>query len=643
MRTAAYYAFVRVILLVGIAAAAVDLSAQEKAPVPDAEVQGPVLKAAREIYGDRFARAKTAAEKGALAREILEAASKVQAGSVDQYVLLKIARDVATGAGDLLTALEAADRMAERFDVPGVKARADVLLAAARRASSSAQHKAVAEAAVKVAGDLAAEQEYETAKKLCETAQASARRARQYALVKKLTALAEDIEQREKAARDYREALAGVEKKPGDPAANLAAGRYLCFIKGDWGRGVAMLALGSDTDLKGLATKDLKGAKSADEQAALGDAWWALAESREGRERESLMLRAGSWYRQAEPGVAAGLARVKVEKRLEQISKLGRDIPEPSGGPPPAVAPFEAKKAKAFQARWAKHLKVPVVQTNSIGMKLVLIPPGEFEMGSTKEEVQELLKQAKQRNLPAWCSFRIESESPEHHVKITKAFCLGAHEVTVGQFRKFVDATGYRTDAERDAKGGAGSDAPTPTSQVTKPEPTWRHVGFAQTDDHPVLNVSWNDAGAFCRWLSEKERHIYDLATEAEWEYACRAGTNTRYSFGNEEARLGEYAWFSTNSARTTHPVGRKRPNAWGAFDMHGNLFEWCKDWYGKDYYATGPSEDPAGPDSESTRVLRSASFGCPPDLNRSASRGSKTPDYRAYNVGFRIARTLAP
>jgi len=634
---------VQAVLVAAVGCVAGELAAQQRAAVPDVETQRAVKQAAADIYGKRFREARSSAAKTALAKEILDAAAKVPAGSTDQYVLLVIARDIAAGAGDATTALEAAERLAASFDVPGATTKAETLATAAREASSSAQHKAVAEASAGVIDELAAAEDYASAAKLCETAQACARRARQYALVKKLAARAERLADQQEALRTYREAMAVLEKRPGDPAANLAAGRYLCFERDDWARGVPMLALGSDAELKTRAANDLQGAKSPEDQAALGDTWWSLAETRQGPERESLMLRAGTWYRQAEPSLPAGLARVKIEKRLAELSKLGRAIPEPPGGPPPAIAPFDAKKAKAIQLRWSKHLKVPVIQTNSIGMKLVLIPPGEFGMGSTEEEVQQLLTQAKERNRPEWALHRIRGEAPKHRVKITRAFYLGACEVTVGQFRKFADATGYRTDAERDGKGGGGFDARRGRFEVTRADFTWRQVGFAQTDDHPVLNVTWNDACAFCRWLAEKDGHSYRLATEAEWEFACRAGTSTRYCFGDDEARLDEYAWFTENSRGTSHPVGVKRPNAWGLFDMHGNVFEWCKGFYSEDYYSKSPSDDPAGPDSAATRVVRGASLSCPRDYSRSAFRLSKAPDFRIYNLGFGVVRAFAP
>jgi len=157
--------------------------------------------------------------------------------------------------------------------------------------------------------------------------------------------------------------------------------------------------------------------------------------------------------------------------------------------------------------------------------------------------------------------------------------------------------------------------------------------------------VSWNDAVEFCRRLSKlpEEKaagHVYRLPTEAEWEYACRAGTTTEYSFGDFESQLGEYAWFNGNSDETTHPVGQKKANPWGLYEMHGNVWEWCQDWHSADYYGSSPPADPQGPTRGSSRVLRGGSWCCPRDV-RSANRGRVGPDSRGSNVGFRVVGLL--
>ena len=221
-----------------------------------------------------------------------------------------------------------------------------------------------------------------------------------------------------------------------------------------------------------------------------------------------------------------------MEKRLDAIAALGHDIPAASGKEPPvAVTPFNEKTAQIHQARWASSLRLSVVQTNSIGMKLVLIPPGEFLMGSLPGEGDS-------------------NECPRRCVRITPPLLPGRVPGDAGRIR-----------------ANHGEDLN--LFQIVWPRRA------------PVDCVDWEEAAAFCRRLSNlpEERaagRTYQLPTEAQWEYACRAGSTTRYSFGDSEAELGEYAWFSGNSDRRTHPVGQKKPNAWRLYDMHGHLFEWC-------------------------------------------------------------------
>jgi len=169
---------------------------------------------------------------------------------------------------------------------------------------------------------------------------------------------------------------------------------------------------------------------------------------------------------------------------------------------------------------------------------------------------------------------------------------------------------------------------------------TGNNPSHSKGANKPVEQVSWNEVVEFCRKLSEQEGAEYRLPTEAEWEYACRGGTTTGYSFGDNASQLGEYAWYSENSDSTTHAVGQKLPNAWGLYDMHGNVWEWCRDWYA-DYGKERVLIDPTGPASGNTRVLRGGSFSFPPVIVRSAVRATTAqPDDRGNDHGFRLART---
>jgi formylglycine-generating enzyme required for sulfatase activity len=235
---------------------------------------------------------------------------------------------------------------------------------------------------------------------------------------------------------------------------------------------------------------------------------------------------------------------------------------------------------------------------------MVLIPAGSFDMGSPDSD-----KDAE------------NDERPQHRVRIARPFYLGATEVTQGQYRA-----------------------------VTGENPSY----FKGSYDLPVEMVSWHDAIAFCNKLSEREGlkpyyqfgtgvhsggEGYRLPTEAEWEYACRAGSTTRYSFGNDAANLGEYAWYVGNSGGQMHPVGQKRPNAWGLYDMHGNVYEWCRDGYEADYYQTRHGVNPLGPSQAALHVSRGGSWNFNPRNARAARRFRSAPEYRSDYLGFRLAR----
>ncbi len=227
--------------------------------------------------------------------------------------------------------------------------------------------------------------------------------------------------------------------------------------------------------------------------------------------------------------------------------------------------------------------------TNSIGMKLVLIHAGSFTMGAPIEEVG-----------------RRDNES-SHEVTISKSYYLGAYEVTQGQYEKVM----------------GGNPSEFKGSQL------------------PVETVSWDDAISFCQKLSaiQDEKAAgreYRLPTEAEWEYACRATSTTSFCFGDSSESYEEYAWFDEGLGSETHPIGEKAANRWGLYDMHGNVWEWCQDWYGE--YPTGAATDPKGPNEGSRRVSRGGSWTVVAAHCRSASRIFLLPSSHGNDFGFRVA-----
>ena len=250
----------------------------------------------------------------------------------------------------------------------------------------------------------------------------------------------------------------------------------------------------------------------------------------------------------------------------------------------------------------------PKVLTNSIDMKLVLIPKGKFMMGSPPDE-----KGSK------------ENER-RHEVTISRDYHLGIHEVTQAQYKKIMGKNPSHF------QGDAVAERHPETNRVVKE---------VDSVNHPVEQVSWSDAVEFCQRLSalpeeKKAGRVYRLPTEAEWEYACRAGSQMAYSFGSDEKSLVNFGWYGPNSKGMTHAVGLKKANAWGLYDMHGNVWEWCADWYGE--FPKGSATDPRGPEDGSIRVSRGGCWFFDAVSCRSAGRGRFGPSDRNVILGFRVA-----
>lgn len=324
-----------------------------------------------------------------------------------------------------------------------------------------------------------------------------------------------------------------------------------------------------------------------------------------------------------------------------------------------ARAPFDAQQARAHQESWARSLRVPVETTNKVGMKLLLIPPGEYLMGSSDAEVDVGLKLAESIDADENTRKRIEgTERPQHRVTITKPFLLGTTEVTIGQFRQFVEATKYVTEAEK--YGSANTAVTTKATTPQKEAFDWRWPGYDQVEQDAVSQVTWNDAVVFCNWLSVQEQLVpcyqadakfvwalqpqatgYRLPTEAEWEFACRAGTTGQYSFGDDLQDLEQHGWFKLKSgSKPSRVVGSKRANPFGLFDMHGNLFEWCEDGFDATWYEKSPQTDPRAP-AAPTRVMRSGDWFGNAVRCRSAFRGRGEQTTRSDDVGFRVVRRV--
>ena len=278
--------------------------------------------------------------------------------------------------------------------------------------------------------------------------------------------------------------------------------------------------------------------------------------------------------------------------RLDDKSRLKARAMAKNGGKTAAKEITDSTDVKIVPDSVTDNTDVKIVPdsvTNSIGMKLVLIPAGTFTMGSPKNEVG--------RNY----------NEPPHEVTISKSYYIGVYEVTQGEYQKVM---GNNPSQFNGAK-------------------------------NPVETVNWDDAVSFCKKLSEMPEEkaagrLYRLPTEAEWEYACRAGSKTAYSFGDTAETLGEFAWFGESRKGKTHPVGEKKPNRWGLYDMHGNVFELCQDWYAD--YPPDASTDPQGPNGGTNRAFRGGSWYSDAGNCRSASRSMNYPSNHFHFIGFRVA-----
>ena len=314
-------------------------------------------------------------------------------------------------------------------------------------------------------------------------------------------------------------------------------------------------------------------------------------------EQGKLLIEQKAGAEKVEISVVPGKGKLRVVKNGVQL--LAKEFSLVSGGRetinakletpvPPllANASFDEKKAKEHQQSRAKALGIPVEITVDLGggvkLEMVCIPAGEFLMGSPDSD-----KAAQ------------PSEKPQHRVRITKLFYLGRYLVTQEQWQAVMG----------------------------------NNPSFFPGSKNPVEQVSWDDCQQFAEKLNAKVGGWkFSLPTEAQWEYACRAGSTTKYCFGDNESQLGEYAWYGANSGGMTHPVGKKKPNAWGLYDMHANVWQWCADWYDHDYYAKSPTDDPPGPARGWIRMFRGGSWCVPAGGCRSAYRrdyAARTPEQR--------------
>ena len=306
-----------VVLILASASSLFGKDAPRKNPVPAESAQAEASKLFKEVYGHEYSTAKTAAEKQALAKKLLSKANESKDDPASQFVLLRLARDIATQAADGQTAFLAIDETAAAFQIDANEIKLAVLTKFAFAAQMPIQHESIAEEALKLVDKAIFQDNFKVADGLGKLAHAEARKTREKELVNQAQGRIAEVAELVEAYKVVMAAKNTLEKTPDDPEANLVVGKYDCFVKGDWDTGLPMLALGKDEMLNALAKQELEGVVSATEQAKLGDAWWNMAEKQEATAKKQMQARARYWYQKALPAFA-GLIKDKLEKRVAE-------------------------------------------------------------------------------------------------------------------------------------------------------------------------------------------------------------------------------------------------------------------------------------------------------------------------------------
>ncbi|MGD0094825.1 MAG: formylglycine-generating enzyme family protein [Planctomycetota bacterium] len=544
-------ALAALLILVSLGTAAEAEDARQ--PVPDAAKQKEAEKLIKEVFKAEYAQTKPG-DKAVLARKLSQQGDETKDDPAARYVAWKEASTLAVQGGDMDTALAVLDKIAAAFavDVAPMKRTALTTLASSTRDPELSRT---------IGG------------------------------------------------------LRTLLDAPDDPAANLLAGKYLCFTKNDWEKGLPLLVKGADAGLKVLAWKELAQPDEGAAQMALADSWWDMAEKESAKPQKAAMRdRAKSWYEKALPSLT-GLTKIKAERRIS--------VADAGSGSGTASSGVSAASPRTLALDLGGGVK----------MDMVLVPAGEFMMG--EKGVAE----------------------PVHPVKITKPFYIGKYHVTVAQFRAFANAAKFQTEAEKSNRGSSVKDGKWEEMKGI----TWRTPGFKQDDNHPVCAVSWNDAQEFCRWARKATGCHVCLPTEAQWEYAARGPKSPKYPWGDKwdgtRANHADVTWRKSDAVvqgwgssddvdgfAWTAPVGSYRNASWcGAFDMVGNAWQRCEDFYDDKYYQESPSADPQGPAAGEGRAVRGGSWNNGPGMCRAALRHRHDPGSRDAGVGFRVVIVSAP
>ncbi|HZZ72931.1 MAG TPA: SUMF1/EgtB/PvdO family nonheme iron enzyme [Pirellulales bacterium] len=633
-------------------AAAPDATAEAPArlPAPTSLAQRRARELLDQVWAGQVAAAASTSAKTVLAEQLLEKMDQLQASPTERFVMLDQAEELAVAAGNLRLALNIVNQQAREFEIDATASRANLLQAILPKLPTELNREFVA-AALDASDEAYDAHNYPLADKIADWGLATARKINNAELIKTLSGRKDLIQEALQKLERIAAAKKVLAERPNDTAAQQAVGEYLCLEENDWDNGLPYLAKAGNAELAELARADLSRPAAPEDQLELADRWWNCAFGVTADAASPYRVRALFWYRTALPQFT-GLKKARIAQRIQELQRLGT-----ATEPPLAAGTFDRTAAHEFQRRWAKAVKSTPSRSNSLNMTLALIPAGSYQMGAVPQD-----------------GAAAGDEKPAHAVQITRPFYLSSDEVTVDQFSAFVKATGYETDRElehgrsifpqreqhlevvvREAERAQERKMREQfKSRSAKFLSTWKMPGYLQSGNSPVVYLSWNDAVAFCNWLSKRERAKYRLPTEAEWEFACRSGTDTIFFNGDQSdelIRIGNIAdafarkafpnWTGaakgSDGYQFSAPVGHYALNAFNVHDMHGNVAEWCADWYGADYYANSPSENPGGPKTGGERVYRGGGWCDYPVDCRSSARGHAPPNNHAIYLGFRV------
>ncbi|HZZ72316.1 MAG TPA: formylglycine-generating enzyme family protein [Pirellulales bacterium] len=535
--------------------------AKPKPAAPNREQYNSALVLVKEVFKGEYA-ARAPADRLALAKKLAEQAAKAGDTGAERFVLWKEAAEIAATVGDASLALQAADRLGSEYEFDAAPLREELLQTLVRTAKTGVSNAAAYRAVVRGIDEAREHDELEVALKELAPLASFAAKSGDPSAVKAAQELAKQIRAEHEEFAKFKQAKESLAGHPDNAEASLAVGKYLCYTKGDWPRGLPFLVKGSDAALAEIAQHDLKKPTTAFDQFALANEWCDFAEKQGGASKNALQDRARQWYAIVLPQVS-GLEKTLIEKRLAQLAPAGSGV---------AGKPIE------------------IALNERVRMGFRRIPAGRFAMGSPANE-----------------PLRNAQLEQQHQVTITKPYYLGTTEVTQAQWQAVMSSN----------------------PSANKEDP-----------NDPVEMVSVADAANFCARLTKafaEKHYTFRLPTEAEWEYACRAGSTSSYSFGNDATKLSQYAWSAANSAHKTHPVGQLQPNAWGLYDMLGNVAEWCLDVRAP--YGDQAAIDPLVQQGSEVRVHRGGSMSHDPAAYefRSAGRGGNPASETRGYIGFRV------